>query len=239
MLPYLGFFSNYLIFVFYILDADNHWDGEGSTDDSVPAWFYVLERFWNVLLIIYSLYFLHQEKEQLKKQQWSYFTDVWNYADFVPPIIIILIILVDFFVKDTEEHEGVMKFRYSMQAVASFGMWIKVFYFLRIFRQTGFFVNMLLKVMKSSRTFFLLYILILCAFGCSFFIMAPNGRGFFYNLNYSYLLGLGEFDMEWDEYRVPITTQLFFLAATVLVVIVMLNLLIAIVSTAYEDVITT
>ena len=45
--------------------------------------------------------------------------------------------------------------------------------------------------------------------------------------------------MEWSGYRVPITMQLFFLAATLLVLIVMLNLLIAIVSTAYEDVIQT
>ena len=99
---------------------------------------------------------------------------------------------------------------------------------------------MLLKVISSIRTFGLLYVLILGSFGCSFYIMAPvNGGGIFYYLNYSYLLGLGEFDMEWDSYRVPVTMQIFFLAATVLVLIVMLNLLIAIVSTAYEDVIQT
>ena len=119
-------------------------------------------------------------------------------------------------------------------------MWLKIFYFLRIFRQTGFFVNMLLKVISSIRTFGLLYVLILGAFGCSFFIMAPvDGNGIFFYLNYAYLLGLGEFDMEWDIYRVPVTMQIFFLGATVLVLIVMLNLLIAIVSTAYDDVIQT
>ena len=45
--------------------------------------------------------------------------------------------------------------------------------------------------------------------------------------------------MEWSNFRVPITMQFFFLLATLLVLIVMLNLLIAIISTAYEDVIST
>ena len=99
---------------------------------------------------------------------------------------------------------------------------------------------MLLNVISSIKTFFLLYILILCSFGCSFYIMTPGeGGGILYNLNYAYLLGLGEFGMEWDNYRVPITMQMFFLLATLLVLVVMLNLLIAIVSTAYEEVIET
>ena len=126
-----------------------------------------------------------------------------------------------------------------MQAIASFGMWIKIFYFLRIFRTTGFFVNMLLRVVKSSRTFFFLYLLILGAFACSFYIMSPSDDGILYHLNYSYLLGLGEFDMEFDNYRVPRMMQIFFLIGTLITTVVMLNLLIAIVSTAYEEVIST
>ena len=58
-------------------------------------------------------------------------------------------------------------------------MWIKLFYFLRIFRKTGFFVNMLMEVTKYVRTFLLLYFLILASFGCSFFIMTEKGDGDF------------------------------------------------------------
>ena len=55
-------------------------------------------------------------------------------------------------------------------------MWIKIFYFLRIFRSTGFFVNMLLEITYYMRTFLLLYFLILASFGCSFFIMTHSGK---------------------------------------------------------------
>ena len=96
---------------------------------------------------------------------------------------------------------------------------------------------MLLKVIQQSFTFFILYVLILFAFGSSFFIMSPSENGLLYHLNYAYLLGLGEFDMEWDNYRTPDTMHVFFIIATLLIQIVMLNLLIAIVSTAYAEVI--
>ena len=53
-------------------------------------------------------------------------------------------------------------------------MWIKIFYFLRIFRSTGFFVNMFMEITLYMRTFLLLYFIILAAFGCSFFIMTHS-----------------------------------------------------------------
>ena len=104
-----------------------------------------------------------------------------------------------------------------MQSLANFFMWIKIFYFLRIFRQTGFFVNMLLRVISSSTTFFILYVLILFSFGSSFYIMSPSANGLLYHLNYAYLLGLGEFDMDWDNYRTPETMHVFFIIATLLI----------------------
>ena len=42
--------------------------------------------------------------------------------------------------------------------------------------------------------------------------------------------------MEWELTRVPITAELFFLFATMVVLVVMMNILIAEVSKAYEDV---
>ena len=242
MFPYIFYFASYLIYVFLVMEKHEDYRQEHILDPTVeiPAGFKLFETIWNIELILFSLFFIAQERRQFKKRGLAYFTDVWNYADVLPPLIIILVCIVDFFATEDLEHKNVANFRYTMQAVASFFMWIKIFYFLRIFRQTGFFVNMLLKVISEITTFFILYILILCSFGCSFFIMTPSeGGGIFYNFNYAYLLSLGEFDMEWDNYRVPITMQMFFLLATLLVLVVMLNLLIAIVSTVYENVIET
>ena len=224
------------MYVVYVLPTDAiyvHLEDHNNVE--YPLWFFLLDKVWLMGLIIWSLYFLCAEVSQAKKQGWSYLKDVWNYTDMIPPALIIIIVVVDFFVK--EETETITKFRTTLQAFASFGMWLKIFYFLRIFRQTGFFVNMLISITKSSTVFFLLYLLILCSFGCSFYIMSPVEKGLLWHLDYTYMLGLGEFDEDVADSETPHIMHFFFLVATLLVMIVMLNLLIAIVSTAYEKVI--
>ena len=95
---------------------------------------------------------------------------------------------------------------------------------------------MFLRVVKISGTFFLLYMLILLAFACSFFIMTSSESGLFSYLNYSYMIGVGDYNTDFTEYHTPEMMQIFFLVATLIVQIVMLNILIAIVSSAYDEV---
>ena len=83
-----------------------------------------------------------------------------------------------------------------LMTIASFGMWLKLFYFLRIFRTTGFFVNMLTQIIADCRTFMLLYVLIHIAYAQAFYILS-NGKYFIF---YVYLLGMGEFDTDFDAY---------------------------------------
>lgn len=243
-MPYIGFFLSYLIYVLYIFGEsyDNATEAfeEGSEIDR-PTWFAALNISFMCALFLFSFYFLKQEYRQVKKLGWSYFTSVWNWADFGPPIIIIILMLIDLKTANTKTaHVAFEHFRFSMQAIANFGMWIKILYFLRIFRETGFFVNMLLRVIKDAKVFFYIYVLILAAFASSYFIMSSTTDGLLYHLNYSYLLGLGEFEMDWQEnYYTPLLMESFFVLATLFILIVMLNLLIAIVSTTYEQVIET
>ena len=113
MMPYCGFFIAYLIYVFYILDLDEEYRLTHE-ENEIPTAFIIFESTWNVLLLFWSLFFLAAERRQLVKAGWSYFKDVWNYADVVPPVLIILIVLVDYFARNEERHPGVSKFRFSM-----------------------------------------------------------------------------------------------------------------------------
>ena len=62
-------------------------------------------------------------------------------------------------------------------------MWGKIFYFLRMSRATGFFINMLLRVIVEIKVFLILYIIILCAFSFTFYIMAPAGTTIWFFLD--------------------------------------------------------
>ena len=171
----------------------------------------------------------------MKSLRWEYLGSLWNYADFVPPLLLILIVLLDVFT--TSQGKTVRSIRHAMQAFICFGMWVKVFYFLRIFRNTGFFVNMLIRVMYQIKVFGLLYVLILCAFAFTFYSMAPAGWGPMYFLNQTYLIGLGADSMDYGDFPAPTFMHLFYLLGTLTITIIMLNLLIAIISEAYEEVI--
>ena len=116
-------------------------------------------------------------------------------------------------------------------------MWAKIFYFLRIFRNTGFFVNMLFRVVGQIKIFALLYVLVLCMFGFTFYIMSPAGIGPLYFLNQTYLIGLGADSMDYADYNTASAMHMAYILGTLVITIIMLNLLIAIVSEAYEDVI--
>ena len=56
-----------------------------------------------------------------------------------------------------------------MMTFVCFVLCIKGFYFLRLWRSMGFFMNMLKRIVGHSKYFFLLYILIILQFGFTFY----------------------------------------------------------------------
>ena len=196
-------------------------------------------------LCVLSFYFLKNEWRSLESNRLSYFKDFWNYIDIIPPIMILAIVGLDYYPENTVEksgahththtHEEIITTQYALQAVANFAMWFKIFYFLRIFRQTGYFVNMLLRVVTEAKIFALLYLLITVTFWLSFYIMSDRDVG----IIWVYMIGMGEYDMEFSAYQTPNIMMGFFILVTIVVNIVMLNLLIAIISSSYEKVIET
>jgi hypothetical protein len=103
--------------------------------------------------------------------------------------------------------------RILMQATAAFALWMKVFYFLRLFRPTAYFVNMFTKIVSVSAAFFFIYMLFLLAFGTAYLICSSGEFG----ITYSYMLGLGEFETEFDNYLVDNFMMITFVIATIVV----------------------
>ena len=97
-------------------------------------------------LCVLSFYFLKNELRSLKSNGLSYFKDFWNYVDIIPPIMILIIVGLDYYPEHHKEkgqgtgihhahtHEEIIYVQYALQAIANFAMWFKIFYFLRIFR---------------------------------------------------------------------------------------------------------
>lgn len=147
------------------------------------------------ITMIFSTYFLYSELRQLFSQGMDYLFSIWNYLDLIPPIIIIAIVIQDFArIKYDALH--------SLHAIASLLMWFKFLYFLRIFSSTGYLIRMIIEVVKDMQIFFLVLIIVLCAFGDSFLSLSIAnidedvqfaGTDFLSALVYAYRTSLGDF----------------------------------------------
>ena len=96
--PYFFFLLSYFIYTFLILHYDRSYilTKQEDPEFDYPLIFKILHKLWLLELCAFSLYFLKNEYKQLQTQKCEYFSSPWNYADFTPPIGIILIAILDF-----------------------------------------------------------------------------------------------------------------------------------------------
>ena len=126
-------------------------------------------------------------------------------------------------------------------------MWIKTFYWLRLFESTSFYIRLIIETMKDIKFFLILFILILFTFANAILIM-DQGRTERYTVPYfgtqvvdvlfdQYLLSLGEFNG--DGYLSEGANKVLlvmFVVGTFLTQITFLNMLIAIMGDTFDRV---
>ena len=144
-----------------------------------------------------------------------------------------------------------------IQIVGSFGifcMWLKVFYWCRIFSSLAYYVKLIVQTLADSAPFMLMCLIILIAFGL-FFIGVDQElersddhayMAYFFGETYLdavvdvYIIGaLGNLDDGRFRRGDPILqrpTMAMFLASTFIVAVVFMNMLIAIMSNTYGEV---
>lgn len=131
-----------------------------------------------------------------------------------------------------------------LQAVLSLIIWLKLLYFLRIFKSTGYYIRTIVEVIKDMKYFLAMLLLTFVAFGDSMRQISTsntpdkdfiNGT-FLTSIAFIYRMVLGDFDTnEFGEVAVTYVWILFILC-TVFNMIIMMNLLIAIISEAFANV---
>lgn len=180
----------------------------------------------------------------------NYFKTIWNWIDIIPPFIQISIALLQMngyylnFNDSTEDGHENRRELAIMLSLASLCLWFKFLYFLRIFDGTGFLIRAILAVIVDMKYFLLILFIAMMAFGDSFKVMSManiEGKefiagGLIESLFYTYLIGLGEFNLD-DFGQVGKTyCTVLFLLNTILTTIIMLNLFIAIISESFDKI---
>lgn len=123
--------------------------------------------------------------------------------------------------------------------------WIKLLYFMRIYKSTGFLIRIIISVIVDMRYFIFLLLTTVLAFGDAFQSLAKTNKnseneddvfvsGFIMSFLYTYRMILGDFDTDDIGSTCTNLVLLFFFLCTVFNMIIMLNLLIAIISESFN-----
>lgn len=197
------------------------------------------------VLVLLSFYFLRNEFRQINFSGFSYFKDPWNYIDLAPPAFVISIAILNFSNIETVWES-------TLKSIGSLLMWLKLLYFLRINKHTGYLIRMIIKVIFRIRTFLSVLLITVVAIADAFVSIVEDEHyneaeegiyGFISHrlekflkaLAQSYFIILGGDKFVVKEGFELLSTVLT-IFTTLFVMIVMLNLLISIISDIYGKV---
>ena len=148
-----------------------------------------------------TIYFEYLEILQIFSNK-TYFFELINYIDNGSTVLnLFLIIQHDFFFREGYEHKD----KQHWAAFAILLVWFKVFYWMRLFTETAFFINLLKQTLKGIRAFSLMtVILVLCIANIMYVLNLKNEDNPLFELHlpydfanaviFAYDLALGEYD---------------------------------------------
>lgn len=181
----------------------------------------------------------------------EYFSDIWNCIDMTSAILNLTFSLMFMTCLFLDDQEFSFTTIHTFASFACFFMWLKVFYWCRLFSSLSYYVKLIQQTIADSLDFMLMVLIILLSFG-SFLYVADrmqDGTGFSYLGEYFnskaidsvvsvYMVGaLGNFTT--DRYRTggaKYFVMLMFLLATFIVSVVFMNMLVAIMGDTFGQV---
>jgi hypothetical protein len=111
----------------------------------------------------WGIYLVYLEGRQIYEQKSSYIS-FWNMIDVSSTVFVVFFCISDIY--EVSYYRGK-----TISSLAVFFLWLKMFYFLRIFLPTAAFIRMITEVIKDMAIFTLMLFGIFLAFTNAFFIL--------------------------------------------------------------------
>lgn len=127
-----------------------------------------------VCISILWLFFLALEIGQMCMSRLAYLSDPWNWVDLTSlglNLSFLIMINVDLFTN--QQHFSISWVR-TCGALCCFVLWIKVFYWMRLFRTAAHFITLIRTTIYDIRVFSIMLLIIIIAFSNIFFVLNNN-----------------------------------------------------------------
>eukprot|EP00347_Sterkiella_histriomuscorum_P008832 403343569 len=198
---------------------------------------------WIFAIILFNVlsYFFYVEVIQFIKDPKDYFTDFWNFSDLFSYTLCLLVVLFD---RIPSVPNSVNR---PIASLCLIILWIKLFYFLRVFESTSRLIRMIIEIVNDMKNFLMVLTIGIIGFSGGFYILqqgltqeADGTPGnVFMSIIYSYRLAQGDFQLDFfDQLNTVdyILAWFLFVTGSLFLVIVLLNLLIAIMGDTFSRV---
>ena len=170
----------------------------------------------------------------------GYFTSFWNLID-LSSLIMTLIVKIAFVLSWKEE------IYYPLASITLIILWLRMFYFGRMFFQTAVIVAMIIQIVKDMKVFILLLGISTLGFGNAFYIIGRNDiydripftqNNFIKTMGFAWSNIIGEFSFtkEFPEGNYYYILYCIWFIHTLMTMFMLLNLLIAIMGDSFNRV---
>ena len=229
-IPFMIYFTIFLLYITWI-HKNKSQNGEKSSGS-----FYAADLTSTIILLMFIIYFTYYELKQMITQKILYFITFWNMVDVVSLALNFIIIILDL---AGANEENIV----TLSGIAVLFMWLKLFYFGRIFLSTAAMIRMILEISYDMKYFLLVLIITIAGFGNCFLIISRNydgyefaGNTYFTAFLYSYQAVLGAFSLTGFAQSDKSYLQFIWFLNTMVGLIIFLNLLIAIMGDTFDRV---
>ena len=229
--PYLIYFSVFVVYVTYI--HKNKINSIGSYSDS----FGTAEIIWIVIILMFIVYQLLNEVAQILYSGINYFYSFWNLLDLSSLLLNFAVWISDL--------AGISDEKYvPLSAIAILIVYLKLFYFGRIFISTASMIRMVIFIFYDMKYFLFIFLLVWFGFGNWYYILSKNNisseafyeNTFFTAFLYAYQQALGAFDVSTfvDEDKHLLFFIWFF--NSLILFIILLNMIVAAMGDTFDKV---
>ena len=128
-----------------------------------------------MLVISLTFYMFSFEVLQMMDRKWSYFDDLANWVDQISSLLVLCLLIKNEWFIDTLYD---LPYEHVLSTVIVGLTWYKVFYWMKLFNTTAFFINLLGKTFEdvNFKAFFIMIVILILAFSNMVYIL-NNARG--------------------------------------------------------------
>ena len=230
LIPYLIYFLIFVLHVTYIIKNEHYESGNESGPYHISAWVF------GSIILIFNVFWAYVEFTQMMFHKSVYFKSFWNLLDLSSVVLNTAVVIMEF---SNAEFAQINR----VSSVSVLILYFKIFYFLRIFFETGYLVRMIIEIVKDMRNFVLILLISVFAFANSYYILGRNsdstnfaGENVAGAFVFSWNMAIGNSDTSGFGTRDEVILWIIYCINLIINLVMLLNLVVAIMGDTFDKV---